>query len=1199
MKPTLPKWPVVSPGEKTYWRSTDHAQNSPLYRESLERELPSEVPPEVQNPLTRRSFMGLLGASMALAGLAGCRRPEEKILPYTRAPEDLAIGLPTYYATAMPLGSAVYGLLVESHEGRPTKIEGNPNHPMSLGASNTFAQASILELYDPDRSSGPLLAGKAQKEVPAAAPSEGQGEHGGGHGGGAAPKPVLFGLDAITEYFKTRRGKWAADKGRGVHILSGALTSPTLLRLRDQLLKDWTEAKWSTWEPICEDSIRLGSRQAFGEDLSTLNEVHKADVIVSIGSDFVAHSPDGVRNARHFAARRKVDRPTDEMNRLYVVESAWTVTGTNADHRLRLKPSLVAHFALALAGELAKRGLALPAEVVSQLPKSVPAGIDPKFVAAAAGDLLKAQGKALLVVGKALPSGVHALVHAIHAALGAIGETVNYAKTGDAGRPLDRDSIKALSASLDAGQVETLIVLGGNPVFDAPVDLGLAEKFKKTQVVHLGLYRNETALVSALHIPRAHFLEAWGDLRAADGTASIVQPLIAPLYKGWSDIELVNYLLTGNMVRGYELVRDTWRGVAAAKLQPPPPPPPVEPTPVVAPVGKGAVKPGKPGLAAKPGPAAVVGKVVGAVAPAIGLTVGKPGVPAAAPLVAPAPGTALAPGAAPVDAATPPPAVPQESLAVFFDRAFRKALHDGVIEGTTFDKVRPQLKAAEIGQAVAQVAAIQPKAWEVEFLVSNSVYDGRFANLSWLQELPDPVSKLVWDNALIVSVDTAKEMGLEKNDLVQLSVRGQTVEAAVWVQPGQAAGTVSLALGYGHNPDAVGKVGRGAGFNAYKIRHSEGLWSDEVQLQKLGKKYEDPRDYWFGDTTHLTGLVTTQDHFAMEGRPLVQEASISKFRKHPNFAAHAVHHPPLLALWDPYKRSGQQWGLVIDLSACIGCGTCTVACQAENNVPVVGKAQVRKGREMHWIRIDRYFTAEPIAFDNGSHQKIELGDENTHMIHQPVPCMQCEDAPCENVCPVAATTHTQDGLNDMVYNRCVGTRYCANNCPWKVRRFNYLDYRGDVPEVAKLAMNPDVTVRSRGVIEKCTYCVQRIRGAQRSAKLKDTQGRSDYVLDGTLVTACQQACPADAITFGDITDQKSKISSVRQSPRHYTMLEELNAKPRTTYLARIRNPNPALEAEAPEEAHGGGHAPAGHAPAAAGHAPAGEHKTHETGASHP
>ncbi|HNN52580.1 MAG TPA: TAT-variant-translocated molybdopterin oxidoreductase [Pseudomonadota bacterium] len=1183
MKPTLPKWPGSAPGEKTYWRSTDHAENSPLFRESLNRELPSEVPPEVLNPLSRRSFMGILGASMALAGLSGCRRPEEKILPYTRTPEDLAIGLPTYYATAMPLGSAVYGLLVESHEGRPTKIEGNPNHPMSLGGTNTHTQGAILELYDPDRSAGPLLAGKAEKAPAAAAEA---GEHGGGHGG-EAPKPVLFGLDAVTDYFKTRRGKWAADKGRGVHVLSGALTSPTLLRLRDQLSKEWTDAKWWTWEPVCEDSIRQGSRTAFGEDLVTLNEVHKASVILSIGSDFVAHTPDGVRNARHFAAKRKVDRPVDDMNRLYVAESAWTVTGTNADHRLRLKPSLLAHFALALALELQKRNLALAPEVVAQLPKAAPAGIDAKFVSAVCEDLLKAQGKALIVVGKSLPAGVHALVHAIHAALGAVGETVNYVKSGDAGRALDRDAIKGLSAALDAGQVETLIVLGGNPVYDAPADLGLAEKLKKVQVVHLGLYRDETALVSALHIPRAHFLESWGDLRAADGTASIVQPLIAPLYKGWSDIELVNYLLTGNMVRGYELVRDTWRGVAAAKFAPPPPPPaPVEAAPV-APAGKGpAGKPVKPVPGAKPvvgvKPAGAAAVVAGAAAPA-------------APGAAPA-----APGAAPADAAAPPPAVPQETLAVFFDRAFRKSLHDGVIEGTAFDKVRPQLKAADIGQAVAQVSAIAPKAWEIEFLISNSTFDGRFANVSWLQELPDPITKIVWDNALLISVEGAKELGVERNDIVSLTVRGQTVEAAVFVVPGQSAGTVALALGYGHNADAVGKVGRGAGFNAYKIRHSDGLWSDEVQVQKTGKKYEDPRDYWFGDTTHLTGLVTTQDHFAMEGRPLVQEATLGKFRKHPNFAQHAVHHPPLLALWDPYKRSGQQWGLVIDLSACVGCGTCTIACQAENNVPVVGKPQVRKGREMHWIRIDRYFTFEPVAFDNVNRKKIELGDDNAQMIHQPVPCMQCEDAPCENVCPVAATTHTQDGLNDMVYNRCVGTRYCANNCPWKVRRFNYLDYRGDVPEVAKLAMNPDVTVRSRGVIEKCTYCVQRIRGAQRSAKLKDTQGRSEYVADGTIVTACQQACPADAITFGDITDQKSKIAVVRQSPRHYAMLEELNAKPRTTYLARIRNPNPALEPEAHEEAHGGGHeSAAGHAAAPAGHAPAGEHKTHETGATHP
>jgi molybdopterin-containing oxidoreductase family iron-sulfur binding subunit len=1155
MKPTLPRKPGFAPGETVYFRSQDHAEQSPAFREAFSGELPSEVPPEVQDPLSRRSFMGILGASVALAGMAGCRRPEEKILPYTRTPEDLAIGLPTYYATAMPLGSAVYGLLVESHEGRPTKIEGNPSHPMSMGGTNAFTQAAILEMYDPDRSTGPLVAGKAS----AGGQSSGVGAH-----GGEPPKPVLFGMEAAKGFLTKGRSKWAAEKGRGLHFLSGALVSPTLLGLRERLLKDWAEAKWWTWEPVCEDSIKQGGRAAFGEDLVVLPEVQKASVILSIGADFLGNTPDGVRNARQFAARRRTDRPSDEMSRLYVAESAWTVTGTNADHRLRLKPSLLVHFALALGAELAKRGLALAPEILAQLPKDVPAGIDAKFVSAVAEDLKKAHSKALIVVGRSLPPGVHALVHAIHAALGAVGETVGYTKHGDAGRPLDRDALKSLSEALDKGQVETLVVLGGNPVYDAPADLGLAEKLKKVQVVHLGLFRNETALQSALHVPQAHFLEAWGDLRAADGTASIVQPLIAPLYSGWSDIELVHFILTGEWVRGYELVRDTWRGVTAAKLQPLAPPV-LETT--AAPVGA-VQKPGKPGAPVKP---AVPGKPTGA----------KPGAVAIA-----------------APAETPPPAVPQETIAFFFDRAFRKALHDGWIEGTPYEKIRPQIKPANVAQALSAVSALQSKPWEIEFLVSPSTYDGRYANVSWLQELPDPVTKLVWDNAALLSVEAAKSLGVEKNDMVSLTVRGQTIEAAVFVVPGLPAGTVALALGYGHAENAIGKVGRGAGFNAYKIRHLDGLWSDEVQIQKLGKKYDDPRDYWFGDTTHLTGLVTTQDHFAMEGRPLLQEATLGKFRKHPSFAQHAVHHPPLLALWDPYKRSGQQWGLVIDLSTCIGCGTCTVACQAENNVPVVGKSQVRKGREMHWIRIDRYYTFEPVAFDNGHRKKIELNDENTRMMHLPVPCMHCEDAPCENVCPVAATAHSQDGLNDMVYNRCVGTRYCANNCPWKVRRFNYLDYRGDVPEVAKLAMNPDVTVRSRGVIEKCTYCVQRIRAAQRTAKLKDTQGRSEFVADGTLVVACQQACPTDAITFGDITDPKSKISVVRSSPRHYAMLEEINAKPRTTYLARIRNPNPALEAEEKEEGHGGGHEPAaGHAPAE--HAPAGSHNTHETGASHP
>lgn len=1167
MKRTPIKWPAADADDRVYWRSLDQLADTTEFREFLNREF-QDGAAELKSPLGRRSFMSLMGASLALAGLSGCRRPEENILPYTKAPEDMVMGLPTYYATAIPVGSAVYGVLVESNEGRPTKIEGNPLHPMSLGATNSYVQASILELYDPDRSASPMLQGRDHEEVVAplhtvahgaepahgeAAP-EGHGEEHEGHGA-AAPKIRVFDSNDALGFLRGRRDKAAAQRGKGLHVLSGALTSPTLLRLREQLKTEQPEARWSTWEADCEDNVRAGSRLAFGDDLVSLPNFQKADVILALDSDFLYGTGQAVRSARHFAGRRRVSGPADGMNRLYVAESAWTVTGTNADHRLRARPSEVTLLAAALATKLAALGMAMPAPVpdlVAALPKG-PA-VDEKFLNAVAEDLKKAGPRALITVGPNQPKEVHALVHALHAALGAAGETVTYAKAADAGRALDLDSLKELAAALDKGEVETLVVLGANPVYDAPADLKLGEKFAKATVVHLGCYRDETAKAAALHIPRAHTLEAWGDVRSADGTASIVQPLIAPLYKGCSDIELVNYLLTGKMTRGYELVRETWRGVAVARMPAPPaPPPPVEVAPPVP--AKGGKKP-----------------VGGAAHKLVN------NVPAAAAVVAAAPAPA-----APAPVAAPPPGVPSAPV-LFFERFWRKALHDGVIEGTAFETVKPMLKA-ELAPALGKLAALKPRPMEVQFLVDNTVFDGRFANNGWLQELPDPVTKMVWDNAAILSLDTAKQLGVDKDDMVRITVRGQSVDAAVFVQPGQASSTVSIALGYGRKE--VGRVGKGAGFDVYPLRNSDALGSDAAEVVKLGSKYADARDDWFGDIVKLTGLVTTQDHFALEGRPLVREASLTRFKQRPDFAKHKVHLPPLLALWDDYKLTGQQWGMTIDLGACVGCGACTTACQAENNIPIVGKPQVRKGREMHWIRIDRYFSFQ--------HQS-DLTDDNTEVTHQPIPCMQCENAPCENVCPVAATVHSGDGLNDMVYNRCVGTRYCANNCPWKVRRFNFLDWRGDVEEVQKLTYNPDVTLRARGVMEKCTYCVQRIRGAQRDAKLKTG---SEHVEDQRIVTACQQVCPAEAITFGDIADASTKVSQAKKSPRNYEMLAELNTRPRTSFLARVRNPNPALYSE-PAEAHEEGE----HGGAAAAHGA--EHgaandlkKEHEAGASHP
>jgi len=1114
-------WPPADPNEKVYWRSLDQLAETPEFRDFLHREFPQGAS-ELNSPISRRSFMSLMGASLAMAGLASCRRPEEKILPYTKAPEDMVIGLPTYYATAMPMGAAVYGLLVESYEGRPTKVEGNPQHPASLGASNAFTQAAILELYDPDRSSGPVIGGKDAEEV-AAGHAE-AGEHG-EHGAAAAKQERRFNDDDVESFLRSVEQNYV-----GLHILSGAVVSPTLLRLREQMQRERPSVRWHTWEPISEDNIVAGSQLAFGADLVTHLDLEKADTILSLGADLFGLNPGALRAARTFAKRRRPDKATDTMSRLYVVESAWTVTGTNADHRLRVRPSEVAAFAVALAEELVKRGIALPPGCAEAMPKAASVALDAKFLAAVADDLVRSRGRVAIAVGHNQPKEVHALVHALHSALGAVGNTVSYTQAIDAGRALDGDSLKQLGEALDKGEVKTLVVLGGNPAYDTPADFRFAERLQasKARLIHLGLYRDETAKLAALHIPRAHFLESWGDARSRDGTASIIQPLIAPLYKGWSDIELISFFLTGKRTKGYDLVRDTWTGVAIQRMPAPPPP------------------------------------------------AGDPGQPAAA--LGAAPAVAAQPAA-------PPPGIPDNAPVLFFDRFWRKSLRDGVIEQTAFQQVVPGLKTQEIAAALPVLGAIKPRELEIQFLTDAKVYDGRFANNGWLQELPDPITKMVWDNAAILSMETAKALGVEKDDMVRITVRGKSVDAAVFVQAGQASGTVSLALGYGRKE--CGRVAKGAGFNAYQIRHFDGLSFDEAKIEKLGAKYDDPRDKWFGDIVHITGLVTTQDHFALEGRPLIREASLTRFREQPEFAQHAVHHQPLVALWDEPEelKKGQQWGMTIDLSACVGCGACTVACQAENNIPIVGKAQVRKGREMHWIRVDRYFSFAKQTFEHAG----DLNDTNTEVAHQPVPCMQCENAPCENVCPVAATVHSSDGLNDMVYNRCVGTRYCSNNCPWKVRRFNFLDWRGDVEEVAKLKYNPDVTLRSRGVMEKCTYCVQRIRGAQRDARLKvaNKQATSEFLADGAITPACAQACPADAIAFGDILDPNSRVAREKKSPRNYTMLAELNTRPRTTYLARIRNPNPALEPERPvKDAAHGEHG-----------APEAEHKS-EAGASH-
>ncbi len=1046
-------WPSPKPGEKTYWRSLDELSQTKEFREYVEREFPQGAS-ELSHPISRRSFMHLMGASMALAGLASCRRPEEKILPYSKQPENTVLGIPKYYATAMGLGKQILGLLVESNEGRPTKIEGNPDHPSSLGSTNTFAQAAILDLYDPDRSQTPLSQGKAIDTSTLVA--------------------------QLTQLHKSL----TKNQGQGFSIISGYIHSPVLLSLRSELLQKFPKSTWHVWEPVNDDNAREGSRIAFGQDYYEQIQLEQAKVIVSIDADFLGTGPDSVRNARLFAKRR-IPHPLG-LNRLYSIESAWTITGTSADHRLCLRPSEILKAVIQLAVLLQGHGVAidLPVSWKSMASKE---HTPSQFLSALAKDLVESKEQGvLLMAGESQPKEIHALLHVINQALragGTIASTSVYYPSMDTDLSLCRESIRELADRLGQGQVETLLVLDSNPAYTAPADLAFQEKMKKVKhLIHLGLYQDETGSLAHTHIPMAHFLEAWGDVVSYDGTTSIVQPLIAPLYQGWSSIEVLSLLLTGVKSSGHDVIKNFWVGILQGI--------------------------NKQTLSNQPSDAAKAKE-------------------------------------------SPDLKHPEQLL-------WHRSLKAGLLKlhGESWESplkapsVAPSLQKEKVSQALAAFRLPQSTRLEIILPPDYSVYDGRFANNGWLQELPDPITKLVWDNAALLSPKTAKALGVANDDLIKIESGGRSVEAAVHVVPGHAEDTIQLNLGYGRN--VVGRIGQGAGFNAYALRTSAVLQQGfgEGNVTALGKKYDDPRDKNWIDIVHVSGLASTQDHFSMEGRDIVQELTAKEVEQ--GKGSHKPH-VPLKALWERPREftEGQQWGMAIDLSKCIGCGACTIACQSENNIPLVGKAQVRKGREMHWIRVDRYFS--------GEHE----GDGPIEAVHQPVPCMHCENAPCENVCPVAATLHSPDGLNDMAYNRCIGTRYCSNNCPYKVRRFNFLDWRGDVKEVEKLKYNPDVTLRSRGVMEKCTYCVQRIRGAQQDAK----KHGDTHVADGKVTPACAQACPADAIVFGDIRDASSRVSQLKRDQRNYDLLGELNTKPRTSYLSRVRNPNPLLETSKKEASH--------------------------------
>jgi MoCo/4Fe-4S cofactor protein with predicted Tat translocation signal len=981
-----------------YWRSLEELAQTDGFYEMLHREFPRQasVWPEGSS---RRDFLKLMSASMALAGLSACvKQPLEPIVPYVRQPDEIVLGKPLFFASAMPFGAYAVPVLVESHEGRPTKIEGNPEHPAGLGGSDVFAQASILDMYDPDRSQIITYRGAMSTWSDFA----------------AALKGPLNSQRAV--------------QGAGLRILSRPTSSPTMASLMDAVQTAYPESKWVQYEPVNRDNVSAGSQMAFGQFIETRYNLEKADIILSLDGDFLSSGfPGFFYYARTFAARRNPDLK-EKMSRFYSIESTPTNTGGKADHRLPVRASEVEVLARAIAAGLGVGGgeAAKPEQQ--------------KFVAALVKDLQAHRGAAVVIPGDNQLPMVHALAHAMNAALGAVGNTVIYTDTVQVKPQIQTAALKELVGDMNAGKVDLLIILGSNPVYDSPADFEFLKAMDKVPLrVLYGLYNDETYDHVHWHINGTHYLEQWGDCRAFDGTATITQPLIAPLYSAKSPYEFVFLLVGSSEMAGYDIVRKYWQG---------------------------QMKGGD------------------------------------------------------------------------FDAAWRKAVHDGFVENTAFPAKRVSAKNSPTQSPRTSDKGGAPE-MEVIFRRDPMVYDGSRANNAWLQETPKPITNLCWDNAILISPATAKKRGLVTGDVIEIDVNGRKVKGPIWPQPAHPNDSITVFLGYGRTRG--GRVADGVGFDAYQIRTSDALWITTASITKVGSGYPlaHPQGFQYIDYSDLPKGTEP-----LKNRHIIRSATLEDFIKNPNFAHEGEESvPPEMTLYYNYQYTELKWGMTIDMNSCIGCKTCIVACQAENNIPVVGKEQTMRGRQMQWLRVDVYY---------------EGGTENPSMYYQPIPCQQCENAPCEVVCPVGATVHSTEGLNDMVYNRCVGTRYCSNNCPYKVRRFNFLLWQDWTTPQYKMMRNPEVTIRSRGVMEKCTYCIQRIAHGRMTA---EKENRS--VRDGEVVTACQQACPAGAIVFGNMNDKDSRVARIKEQPRNYKLLEDLNTRPRTTYLAVVRNPNPELEQAEP------------------------------------
>ncbi|MBC8063747.1 MAG: TAT-variant-translocated molybdopterin oxidoreductase [Chlorobia bacterium] len=1004
---------LAGQGGKRYWRSLEQVADTQEFQLWLEDEFPHR---KTLLEIDRRSMLKVMGASIALAGLSGCRGAfldQEKAVPYVKQPEELVPGKPMFYATSIPLCGYGVGVLVEQHEGRPTKIEGNPDHPESQGSTNSIMQASILSMYDPDRSQNVSSAGEIST------------------------------WEEYEKVLKEALAKQKSKQGAGIRILTDTVASPLLAASLDAFLEAYPAATWHSWDPIGRDNARGGSQAAFGKVVNTTYNLAQAKVIVSLDSDFLVSGPGHLRYSRDFADGRRLEVTGGSMNRLYQFESFPTVTGTNADHRWAIKASDVASVTAAIAAAL---GVASDAGA---------APVDAATISKIVKDLQANPGTSAVIPGEGQPASVHHLCHAINEKLGNNGKTVLHGPRVDFGPANHLQSITQLTEAIKSSKVDILLILGANPVYNAPADLDFGNAIASAKLkVHHGLYFDETSAKCDWHLPLTHFLEEWGDVRGYDGTLSLIQPLIAPLFESKSHVELVQRAL-GNAEAPFNTLKSSY----ATRL------------------------PGK---------------------------------------------------------------------------KWDIALNLGVIADS-----KPAEVAISVSGTAPSIPMLRVSGPEVILREDSHVFDGRYANNGWLQELPKPLSKITWDNAIHISPRMAQEKGIESEDEVELEFNGQKVKGGAWVLPGHPEDSITVLLGYGRT--AGGTIANRAGFNAYPMRTSSALsWGHGGNLKK---------------TNHIFPLSSVQVHHEMEGRDIVRTGTLAEWNADPALTPETKHHFEKVSMYPDkvFDYDGPQWGMTVDLNTCIGCNACVTACQAENNIPVVGKEQVKRGRELHWIRLDRYYVGGL--------------DQPTETVHQPVMCVHCEKAPCEPVCPVGATMHSHEGLNQMVYNRCVGTRYCSNNCPYKVRRFNYLNYVDnqdqfmessmDTPMIPvplasdkkviipgkvthekthgrnllKMVQNPDVTMRGRGIMEKCTYCVQRINDTRIEAK---KQGRE--IKDGEVVTACEQACPTKAIVFGNVADKESRVSKLREDKRSYLLLEELNTRPRTSYLGRVRNPNPEITA---------------------------------------